>query len=405
MIAIGTSHGIILAFDSSQTLRWCCQEHSSQGAVSSLSFNEDSTRLLAGFARGHIIMIDTTTGNTIRSLPDSITPNTGILHIKWTERPALALVSDSGGSVWSLNFTRRLGIRGCTSRCLFSGARGEVCAIEPLILSDENHPLKEYSLVALATLSKFFVVMIRPRLKVIKFHAMTGPGDCLPLLAWQMVLIQAADTTRTVDPVLAAGRGNQLFFHQLCFNSGRINLLFLRRINLSYNLLSLRWLGPKSIACLDTTEMLHLCEVRTNKEQECMDMAEAGLVYGSAQFKGLATGGNVSKALALAGSHACYNSVVSRGNQLYVLGGKSLRVVNVRTWSDRLTHLTQQQRWNEAVDLAINEYRAAGDRIRRKEPAKIRILKLVEDYLLATARCPEICLQAIMKCLIEVKET
>lgn len=102
MIAVGTSHGHILAFDITQTLRWCCQEHLSQGSVSSLAFNEESTRLLAGFARGCIIMIDSTTGDTIRVLNDVITPNSGVLSLKWTSRAALALCLDSGGSVWSL---------------------------------------------------------------------------------------------------------------------------------------------------------------------------------------------------------------------------------------------------------------------------------------------------------------
>lgn len=71
-------------------------------------------------------MIDTVSGDTIRILTDVITPNSGVLNLKWTGKAALALCSDSGGSVWSLSFTRRLGMRGCDSRCLFSGARGEV---------------------------------------------------------------------------------------------------------------------------------------------------------------------------------------------------------------------------------------------------------------------------------------
>lgn len=240
MIAVGTSHGFILAFDILQTLRWCCQEYLQQGAVSCLAFNEESTRLLAGFARGSIVMIDTSNGDVIRVLPDVITPNSGVLNLKWTGKPALALCSDSGGSVWSLNFTRRLGKRGCDSKCLFSGARGEVrnlrrfiavsclntfflfqvCAIEPLIIDEAEHPLKSYCIVALATLSKFFVVMIRPRLKVIKFHALQGPAESLPLISWQMVLIQAADSTRVIDPVLAAARGNNIYFHQVRAKGG-----------------------------------------------------------------------------------------------------------------------------------------------------------------------------------------
>lgn len=130
IIAIGTSHGYILAFDNAQALRWCCKDHTSQGTVSTIAFNDDNSRLLAGFARGHVIMIDTATGDTIRLMTDVITPNTGVLHVKWIQNSAHALCSDSGGSVWSLNFTRRLGIRGCESRCIFSGSRGEVYCLK-----------------------------------------------------------------------------------------------------------------------------------------------------------------------------------------------------------------------------------------------------------------------------------
>ncbi|XP_055322181.1 vacuolar protein sorting-associated protein 8 homolog [Sitodiplosis mosellana] len=404
MIAVGTSHGHIMAFDILQALRWCCQEYLQQGAVTSLAFNEESTRLLAGFARGYIVMIDTSTGDSLRVLSDAITPNSGVLNIKWTGKPTLALCSDTGGSVWSLSFTRRLGKRGCDSKCLFSGARGEVCSIEPLIIDEEDHPLKSYCIVALATLSKFFVVMIRPRLKVIKFHPLQGPPDSLPLISWQMVLIQSADSTRVIDPVLAAARGTNVYFHQICIQSGKISLLFLRHISLSYSLLAVHWMGPKTIATVDRNEMLHLTDVRTTKESECIDIANAGLVYGSAHFKGFATGGNVSPAFALAGTYACYNSVISKGSQLYVLGARSLQSINVRSWSDRITHLAQNQRWCEACSLAIEGYRSAGDRSRRKQMAKDRVIQLVEEYLTASARCPELCLNSIMACLIEIQE-
>lgn len=46
-VAIGTSHGLVMAF-AAQALRWCCQQHRDQAAVTSLDYNEDGTRLLAG---------------------------------------------------------------------------------------------------------------------------------------------------------------------------------------------------------------------------------------------------------------------------------------------------------------------------------------------------------------------
>lgn len=88
-------------------------------------------------------------------------------------------------------------------------------AIEPLVIYEEEHRIKKFCIAALATLSKFFVVMIRPRLKVIKVNALTGPSESLPLIGWQMVLIQATDASRTIDPVLVAARGNNVYFHQV----------------------------------------------------------------------------------------------------------------------------------------------------------------------------------------------
>lgn len=78
-----------------------------------------------GYARGHTVMLNTSTGDTLRSVSDCHTPNTAVLALRWVYA-AKALCLDSGGSVWSLSFTRHLGVRGCESKCLFSGARGEV---------------------------------------------------------------------------------------------------------------------------------------------------------------------------------------------------------------------------------------------------------------------------------------
>lgn len=411
MVAVGTSHGFILAFDSTQTLRWCCLEgqKKQQGAVSSMSLNSDDTRLLAGFSRGAILMINMMTGDVLRTLLDAISPNAGVLNIKWTSRPTLALSLDSGGSVWSLSFTRRMGIRGCDSRCLFSGARGEVCAIEPLVVNDERHPLQEnYSLVALATLSKFFILMIRPRLKVVKYHMLNGPPDSLPLLSWQMVLIQSADSSRSVDPVLATGRGQSLYFHQLSYINGRISVTFLRHINLSYNLLALHWLGPKNIACIErNTETLHLIDVRSSRELESVDASSFGIVYSSAQFKGIATGGNVSPALALAGTFACYSTIVvnDMNGTLYILGKRSLHGVNARSWSDRLSYLTARQNWSEAFELAVDGYRSTVEKPRRHGITKDRVLQLFDEYLKSTTRNPEMYLESAVNCLIQVDQT
>lgn len=152
-------------------------------------------------------------------------------------------------------------------------------------------------------------------------------------------------------------------------------------------------------------EVLHLTDVRTNKELDAMDLSDLRLVYQSAQFKGLATGGNVSQAFALAGSSACYSSVVTFGSQLYVLGDRSLHVINARAWSERLAHLTNSQRWDEAIEIALEGFRNASDRYKRQHIAKDRILELISEYMKATQHDPDHCLDVVINCLIEINET
>ena len=77
-----------------------------------------------------------------------------------------------------------MGVRGCDSKCLFSGSRGEVCAMEPLSLGDlSNHPLQYYILVALATLSKVIVVCIRRRMRIVLTHPLNDVSAAPPQVA------------------------------------------------------------------------------------------------------------------------------------------------------------------------------------------------------------------------------
>ncbi|XP_051156587.1 vacuolar protein sorting-associated protein 8 homolog [Leptopilina boulardi] len=394
MLVIGTSHGLVLGFDSTQTLRWCDQEARHQGSVSALGFNHDGSRLLAGFARGYILMIDSSNGKVLRTLTDVHPPGTAVLHVKFTDSPKLALCSDSGGSVFELNFTRVMGVRGCDSKLLFSGARGEVCTFEPLLLNDlPTHPLKNYTLVAMATLSKVIVVCIRPRMRIVLCQALTGPAFAPPQVSWQLVVIQAANATRVIDPVLALGRDSVVHFYQVCteceMNSYRIKLTPLRKVVLPYTMSNLRWLNARSLIILDIQERLHLLDVRTQDDLETLDVSCVGISYASSHFKGLTTGGNVSKAMSMAGERACYNTVVTFGSQLLLLGTKSLHAVCIRTWMERLRHLTLQRRFQEALALGLTFYQDKGKAVvglrgskqRRKQIARDKVCQVLIQYM------------------------
>lgn len=298
-------------------------------------------------------MVDATNGDVIRKLPDAHAPQTAVLHLRFTFLSNYALCGDSSGCVFLLAFNRRLGVRTWDTKCLFSGARGEVCVFEPLMQGTDIQFLNRNILVAMATLSKVIVISVRPRLKVHFSQQLPRISTSLPLISWQLVSVG-----KTFQPVLAWARGTELHYTRVFthgISNNKIRLIPLRNVQVSYAITALHWLGTRHLALLDTSENLHLIEVRTQRELEVLELANAGLVYSSAHFKALAVGGGVSEAFALAGERACYNSLSSRAAQLLVLGTKAVHLVKLRTWPERLIYLSEQGRWAEALNLASEE--------------------------------------------------
>ncbi|CAF1248120.1 unnamed protein product, partial [Didymodactylos carnosus] len=178
LLAIGTTKSCVLLFEHrTQKLKHCLNTPMNlNGAVSALNFNYDCTRLLVGYARGRIHMYDCTNGKILRNISDCHLPDTAVLHVKYTHDPTLALFSDSSGSVYVMQFTRHIK-RDYQSKCLFSGSRGEVCCIEPLIFTEtteklKQHPLKSMYIVALATFTKLFIIALKlhGQVKILRIH-------------------------------------------------------------------------------------------------------------------------------------------------------------------------------------------------------------------------------------------
>ncbi|KAJ8019457.1 Vacuolar protein sorting-associated protein 8-like [Holothuria leucospilota] len=394
-IAVGTSHGLILVFDPQQTLKWCLGSTAvgaQYGAVSALCINNDSTRLLAGFAKGQMTMWDLMTGKLLRTMTDAHPPGSAVLHIQFTDDPTIAICSDSGGSVFELTFKRVMGIRSCESRCLFSGSRGEVFTLAPLRTNFliKDHPLKDMMLLAMATLSKVFMVHLRPRLTVIFTKQLKGPATTLPLLAWQIVIIQVTDSSRVIDPVLAFGRHDTIYFYQVVYQEGtKVKFAPLQIMKLSYSLLNMQWMNAHTMVTVDTSENLHLLHIRTEEELEVMDLMDIELVYGNSFFKSLATGGNVSEAMALAGERACYQSVETHKGQLLLLGTKSVHVMTLRPWKDRIQLLVKEGNFKGALQLANSflngKARAVlglqGTPVQKKIVVTEQILSLLHKYV------------------------
>ena len=214
LIAVGTSRGLVLLFDSLQVLKlYITTEY--KDAVSALSLNNRCDRLLMGNALGHIFMFDTTNGKCLRTITDAHPYGNAILNLKFTDDLTLACFSDSGGSVFMCEFKRVMGVRGTDSTCIFSGSRGEVCHIEPLkfekyseifleklvssntsttsirkSLENVNNLFKKFSLLAMVSFKKLFIICLRPKLNVLFTFPITGNPKYLPILGWQFVIVQ-----------------------------------------------------------------------------------------------------------------------------------------------------------------------------------------------------------------------
>ncbi|CAL4079363.1 unnamed protein product [Meganyctiphanes norvegica] len=394
VICVGTSHGLILVFEPTQALKFCLgsdQLGEQYGSISALALNIDCSRLLAGFAKGQICLFDLTSGKLLQTIAEAHTPFTAVLHLKWTDYPGLAVISDSGGSVFELAVKRTMGLNSNESRCIFSGSRGEVCTIEPLQMSQFHAtPLVDTVILAMATISKVIVVSLRPQLKVLFSHPLKAASATLPLLAWQFVVIQMPDGTRVIDPVLAFGRERTVYFYQLTHGSREdLHFIPLQKMTIDYVAQSISWLNSRTLAVMDTREHLHVIDVKTQEELETVDLAHLGLVYASPHFKAISTGGNVSKAMAFAGERACYHSMVSFGSQVLLLGTKSFQVVTVRSWLDRLEQLVRGKMVKEALQLALDIYQEKAQAVvglthkkeKRSQLVGGKIIELLNLYL------------------------
>lgn len=250
---VGTAHGHLLSFQD-QTLRWVCDGNEEHGAVTCLAYNNDSTRLLAGFARGLVHQYESIKGVILRRV--TLGGETwGALRVTWAGTSGLAL--DTGGSVWLMKFSRPLGVRSARVSCLFSGARGEVLTMTAL----------DARVLALATLSRVIIVAGGLAAGV----RLDGPPDSLPVLEWCEI----------DNRILICAQFNVLQWISVNITPLSITLRPIRKVEMRSIPLWMGWLGG-SLAIFDADENLRLWGDDYDKP---LDLSHIEPVYSSAFFK------------------------------------------------------------------------------------------------------------------------
>ena len=184
----------------------------------------------------------------------------------------------------------------------------------------------------------------------------------------------------------------------MCRDSDLVKVVPLQKTDVSYKLLSVSWLNSRTMTLIDVSERAHVLDVRSEDEVEILDLADVRLVYGSSFYKSLATGGNVSRALACAGERACYQAVVSTGGQILLLGVRAIHVLILRTWSERLDVLVRRDCYPEALSLSRSFYDGSARAVvgltggvdHRQSQVTERVMELLGRYvtLSMTKLCP-----------------
>lgn len=215
----------------------------------------------------------------------------------------------------------------------------------------------------------------------------------LPIINWQLVIVQRSSTIRKngqkivnpkrfVSPILACARQSTINYFQVDYyqnendsnnqtgheksgdssdnslNAIDFKFIQLQKSEFDYNILNFCWLNAKTLAVLDEREKIHICDIRTNEELQVLnDLSAIQLTYNSTFFKSLATGGYVSKALAYAGENACYNTIQSYLGQFFMLGTRSVVLFSLQTWSTRIDDFVNDNSLDLALDLALNMFK------------------------------------------------
>lgn len=190
-------------------------------------------------------------------------------------------------------------------------------------------------------------------------------------------------------------------------SSTKLTFAPLIHLHLNYVVQSINWFNSRTLAAIDTSEHLHVIDVRSQEELEMIDIEEIGLVYNNAHFKGLATGGFVSPAMAAAGERACYYSICASNSalsntssaHLLILGINSVHLFVIRTWTERIDLFLKENQYEEALSMALSFYEdkakavvgLSGKKSDKRLMVAERIMEILNIYVDAalTKMCPE----------------
>ncbi|KAI1733179.1 golgi CORVET complex core vacuolar protein 8 domain-containing protein [Ditylenchus destructor] len=347
-IAVGTTRGLTLIFErATSKLSQFVHPGKDYGAVSCLDFSPDVSKLAIGFSRGALIVFNCQSKKIINDTDEIVQVGRGILHVRYVDNNSMLLV-DSGGSVFQVNKLSNRKKR--NSRCIFTGCKGEVVSI-CAIVADE--------LILLASLKQVLVLSTKIGAVIAQLR-LNGPAEAPPLMDWRKRVIQVT-AKRTVDETkicLARGHEIRIYQTQPAMKTGFMYpLLKVIKTPDKETIINIKWIDDHHLLVLNSRETLHLIEIQKGAIISTYNMSNTvDFVYNSSDFKGLATGGNVSAALELLSDNVCYHSFVRHNDVIYSLGQSGIYAISLLDQAHQLDLFVERGETACALLYAIDVY-------------------------------------------------
>ncbi|VDL80541.1 unnamed protein product [Nippostrongylus brasiliensis] len=358
--AIATSKGALLLFDAEGRLERFWAGGESDGSASCVAFS-DSGR--------HVAIINTKTGHVEEIIREAVQMGRGVLEIVYLGTRRTILTLDSGGSVFEIRTRQKFAIGGKSRiRCVFSGCNGEVIHMR----------LLPNSILALLT-----ILLVSTRLggSIVCVFPMEANPSFPPLLDF----IEEDDNKNggRGNIRICVGRGNSLSMFRLNSNhigSRKKPVVFLKKVSLSQPIVNLCFLTKSFLIGFD--EKGFCVTVKDDKQvlSQSASPCRIPLVFSTADFKGLTTGGNVSPAMQHLADRACFQTLCRKcpHGSVIVLSHDELFEVSLLSEHDQLELFVSRGDHISACFYLLDIHRG---RIRAEEQLQDSLPTLLRDQL------------------------
>ncbi|KAI6236515.1 Vacuolar protein sorting-associated protein 8-like protein [Aphelenchoides besseyi] len=362
LIAIGTVRGLIALFDrKTGHLVQFMHDKKEKCPVSALCFTPNGQKIAVGFSRGSLRIYRTTNDKLVDERLEAVQPGHGILHVVYISNSTLLLI-DSAGNAFEYREGRRSG-----TRCIFTGCKGEAVNV---------HFVPSEKLLLLCTLKQVLLFNSATGTMKHQLRLLASP-DAPPLMSSFVRRTQITSRAIATDTRFCLARGQSISVFQAQTNAkGQFVCPLVKVIELSdrngndptVKLNQLIWLDEHHLLVSDTREQLSLIDVNRGKLIGNISISDVHLVYGTANFKGLSTGGNVSEALRCLSANVCYQSIRHHDSEAFLLGQNGVFKICVADQLSQLERFVQRGEIASALLFAIDVHGGRiADRSRQKQ--------------------------------------